>query len=54
MEERMQQDKYIETRNITQSQLRHFQDFLYMHFKKLERYNQLLPVSNQPGSLWNC
>ena len=54
MEERMQQDKYIETRNITQSQLKHFQDFLYMHFEKLERYNQLLPVSNQPGSLWNC
>ena len=45
----MQQGKYIETRNTTQSQLKNFQDFIYRHFKKSEHYDQMRPVSNQPG-----
>ena len=45
----MQQGKYIETIDSTQSDLKHFQDFLYRHFKKSEHYYQMRPVFNQPG-----
>ena len=45
----MQQGKYIETIDTTQSDLKHFQDFLYRHFKRSEHYDQMRPVSNQPG-----
>ena len=49
IEEGMQQGKYIETIDTTQSDLKHFQDFLYRHFKRSEYYDQMRPVSNQPG-----
>ena len=49
IEEGMEQGKYIETIDTTQSDLKHFQDFLYRHFKRSEHYNQMHPVSNQPG-----
>ena len=49
IEEGMQQGKYIETIDTTQSDLKHFQDFLYRHFKRSEHYDQMRPVSNQPG-----
>ena len=52
IEEGMQQGKYIETIDTTQSDSRHFQDFLYRHFKKSEHYDQMRPVSNQPGRNW--
>ena len=45
----MQQGKYIETIDTTQSGLKHFNDFLYRHFKRSEHYDQMCPVSNQPG-----
>ena len=48
-EEGMEQGKYIETIDTTQSDLKHFQDFLYRHFKRPEHYDQMRPVSNQPG-----
>ena len=48
IEEGMQQGKYIETIDTTQSDLKHFQDFLYRHFKIPEHYDQMCPVSNQP------
>ena len=48
-EEGMQQGKYIERIDTTQSDLNHFQDFLYKHFKRSEHYDQMRPVSNQPG-----
>ena len=49
IEEGMQQGKYIETLDTTQSDLKHFQNFLCRHFKKSEHYDQMRPVSNQPG-----
>ena len=49
IEEGIQQGKYIETTDTTQSDLKHFQEFLYRHFKKSEHYDQMRPVSNQPG-----
>ena len=49
IEEGMQQGKYIETIDFTQSDLKHFRGFLFSHFKKSEHYYQMLPVSNQPG-----
>ena len=45
----MQQGKYIETIDTTQGDLKHFQDFFYKHFKKLEHYDQMCLVSNQLG-----
>ena len=45
----MQQVKYIGTIDTTQTDLKHFQDFLYKHFKRSEHYDQMLPGSNQPG-----
>ena len=45
----MQQGRYIETIDTSQRDLKHFQDFLYRHFKKSEHYDQMRPVSNQPG-----
>ena len=45
----MQQGKYIETKDTTLRGLKHFQDFFYRHFKKSEHYDQMRPVSNQPG-----
>ena len=48
IEEGMQQSKYIKTIGTTQSDLKHFHDFLYRHFKKSEHYDQMRPVSNQP------
>ena len=36
IEEGMEQGKYIETVDTTQSDLKHFQDFLYRHFKRSE------------------
>ena len=50
--EGIQQGKYIETIDTTQGDLKHFQDFLYRHFKKSEHYDQMRPVSNQPGRLF--
>ena len=47
--EGIQQGKYIETIDTTQTDLNHFQDFLYRHFKRSEHYDQMLPVSNQSG-----
>ena len=44
----MQQGKYTEPIDTTQSNLKHFQDFLYRHFKKSKHYDQMHPVSNQP------
>ena len=52
IEEGMQQGKYIETIDTTQSDSRHLQDFLYRHFKKSEHYDQMRPVSNQSGRNW--
>ena len=50
IEKGMQQGKYIETVDTTtQSDLKHFQDFPYRHFKKSEYYDQMRPVSNQSG-----
>ena len=49
IEEGMEQGKYIEAIDTTQSDLKHFQDFLYRHFKRSEHYDQMRPVSNQPG-----
>ena len=48
-EEGMQQGRYTETVDTTLSDLKHFQDFLYRHFKKSEHYDQMRLVSNQPG-----
>ena len=45
----MQQGKYRETLDTTQSDLKHFQNFLYKHLKKSEHYDQMRPVSKQPG-----
>ena len=42
----MQQGKYTEPIDTTQSSLKHFQGFLYRHFKKSE-HDQMHPVSNQ-------
>ena len=39
IEEGMQQGKYLETIDTNQSDLKHFQDFLYRHFKKSEHYD---------------
>ena len=44
----MQKGKYIETIDTTHSDLKHFHNFLYKHFKKSEHYDQMRPVSNQP------
>ena len=49
IEEGMQQDKYIETLDTIQSDLKHFQNFLCRYCKKSEHYDQMHPVSNQPG-----
>ena len=49
IKEGLQQGIYIETMDTTQSDLKHFQDFLYRHFKKSEHYDLMRPVSNQPG-----
>ena len=38
IEEGMQQGKYLETIDTNQSDLKHFQDFLYRNFKKSEHY----------------
>ena len=32
--------------------MKHFQDFLYRHFKKSKQYDQIPPVSNQPGKFF--
>ena len=45
----MQQGKYTETIDTSLSDLKHFQDLLYRHLKKSEHYDQMHPVSNQPG-----
>ena len=49
IKEGMEQGKYIELIDTTESNLKCFQDFLYRHFKKSEQYDQMRPVSNQPG-----
>ena len=49
IEEGIEQGEYIETEDTTQSNLKHFQDFLYRHFKKSEHYDQMRPISNQPS-----
>ena len=49
IEEGMKQGKYIEITDTTQSDLKHFQDLLYRHFKRSEHCDQMRPVSNQPG-----
>ena len=49
IEEGIEQGEYIETEDTTQSNLKHLQDFLYKHFKKSEHYDQMHPISNQPG-----
>ena len=49
IEEGMEQGKYIENIDTTQSDLKHFQDFLYRHFKRSEHCDQMRPVSNQPA-----
>ena len=45
--EGIQQGKYIERIDTTHSNLK--QDFLYMYYKKSNFYDQMFPVSNQPG-----
>ena len=45
----MQQGKYIEIIDTTHSDLKHFHEFFYRHFQKSKHYDQLRPVSNQPG-----
>ena len=47
IKEGTEQGNYIKTIDITQSDLQHFQDFHYRHFKKSEHYDQMRPVSNQ-------
>ena len=44
----MQQGKYIENIDSTQSDLKHLKNFLYSHFKK-SNYDEMHPVSNQTG-----
>ena len=46
IEEGIQQVICIETIDTTQSDLKHFQDFLYRHFKSSKLYDQIPPVSN--------
>ena len=46
IEQGMEQGKYIETIDTTQSDIKHFKDFLYRHFKGSEHYYQMRPVSN--------
>ena len=48
----MQQSKYRETIDTVQSELKHFQSFLYRHLKKSEHYYQMRPVSNQPDKFF--
>ena len=48
VEDGMQQGNYIETIDTTDSDLKHFHNFLYKHLKKSEHYDQMPPVSYQP------
>ena len=50
----MEQSKYIETIDTTQSDLKHFQDFLYRHFKRSEHNDQMRSVSNKPGRFFTA
>ena len=49
IEEGIEEGKYIETIDTSHSNLKHFQDFLYRHFKRSEHHDQMRPVSNQHG-----
>ena len=51
IKEGMQQGKYMENMDSTQSDLKHFKVFFYSHFKK-SNYDQMRPNSNQTGRLF--
>ena len=44
--------KYVETGDVTHTDLKRFQDFLYRHFKNKKCYEERCPVSNQPARLF--
>ena len=43
------QGKYVETVDNTHQDLKHFRNFLYNHFYKIEYYDKMRPISNQPA-----
>lgn len=43
---------YSKTEDNTLQKLKCFQDFLYKNFSKYEKYNDMLPILNQPVELY--
>ena len=43
---------YAKTEGNTLQDLKQFQDFLYSNFSKYEKYNGMLPSSDQPAKLY--
>ena len=43
---------YLKTEDSTIQDLKQFHDFLYGNFSKYEKYNDMLPISNEPAQLY--
>ena len=52
IDKKMQEGVYAKTEDNTLQDLKRFQDFLYRNFSKYEKYNDMLPSSNQPAQLY--
>ena len=48
----IQEGVYVKTEDNTLQDVKQFQDFLYRNFSKYEKYNDMLPSSNQPAQLY--
>ena len=52
IEKEIQEGVFVKTEDSTlQNQLKQFQDFLYRNFSKYEKYDDMLPSSDQPAQL---
>ena len=51
IERGIQEGVFVKTKDRTLQNLKQFQDFLYRNFSKYEKYNDMLPSSDQPAQL---
>ena len=52
IDEGIQKGVYAPTVDNTLKDLKHFRDFLYRNFKNYDKYEEMLPPSNQPAQLY--
>ena len=52
IEEGIQKGVYLPTTDTTLTDLKRFKDFLYRNFRNHNKYNKMIPTSNQPARLY--